>query len=189
MLSFLQRICQSQKIIAPPPSHLSPSLSQINSRETLNMAPGRRVTERMGQLVAWMARGRPRPSPLPGWVGGIWRPRQGPLWCDTHTERRTEGLEPPRLGPRSPWETSCHQASDRGGVVCMFVCVWSHLGTPPPSWEHRPLPATTSPWWLRCCLCSSKLERFTSACTHNTCTYTEPTGGRPRSAQQAHSKG
>lgn len=105
------------------PDHLPPSLSQINSRGTLNMAPSRRVTERIGQLVASVARGRPHPSPIPGWVGGIWRPRQGPFWCDTHTERHTESLEPPRLGPRSPWETWCHQASDRGGVVCMFVCM------------------------------------------------------------------
>lgn len=95
------------------------------------MAPGRRVTERMGQLVASAARGRTRPS-LPSCVGGIWWPRQGPLWCDTHAERHTEGLEPPRLGPRSPWETWCHQASDRGGVLCMFVCVIPSWKQPPP---------------------------------------------------------
>eukprot|EP00064_Thunnus_orientalis_P007862 superscaffoldBa00000897_g7884 len=105
--SYRRRSLSVDWRIATPPNHLPPSLSQINSRGTLNMAPGRRVTERMGQLVASVARGRLRPSLLPGWVGGIWRPRQGPLWCDTHThtERHTEGLEPPRLGPRSPWET------------------------------------------------------------------------------------
>ncbi|KAM7381773.1 hypothetical protein PAMA_012562 [Pampus argenteus] len=116
----------------PPVSH------PINSRGTLNMAPGRRVTERMGQLVASVAMGRLRPSILPGWVGGIWRPRQGPLWCDTHThtERHTEGLEPPRLGSRSPWETWCHQASDRGGVVCMCACDPTLKATPTPPPEN-----------------------------------------------------
>lgn len=96
------------------------------------MAPGRRVTERMGQLVASVAMGHLRPSPLPaGWVayGGLGRDPFGVT--HTLTLRDTEGLEPPRLGPRSPWETWCHQVSNRGGVVCMFL--WALMILP---WKH-----------------------------------------------------
>lgn len=126
-------------------NHLPPSLAQISRRGTLNMAPRRRVTERRDQLVASVDRGRPHPFSVPGWVGGIWRPRQGPLWCDTHTNTHThtEGLEPPRLGPRSPWETRCHQASDRGGVLCTLVCMRSHLGS-----THTPPPENAGHWLL-----------------------------------------
>lgn len=71
-------------------NHLPPSLSQINRRGTLNMAPRRRATERRDQLVASVDRGHSHPSSVPGWVGGIWWPRQGPLWCDTHTHTRPQ---------------------------------------------------------------------------------------------------
>lgn len=81
------------KLLTPPTTPTTPPPSHITSRGTLNMAPSRRATERAGQLEAPVARGRRAPPPLPspsstpiplaGWVGGIWRPRQGPLWCDT----------------------------------------------------------------------------------------------------------
>lgn len=174
----------------PPPSILIPHKQPWDFKHGARPA----CDWENGPTGGFSGQGSPPPLFSP-WLGGWHMAAQAgtPLVWHTHihTERHTEGLEPPRLGPRSPWETWCHQASDRGGVLCMFVCVWSHLESNPPphSWERRPLPATTSPWWLRCCLCSSKLERFTSACTHNTCTHTEPTGGRPCSAQQAHFKG
>lgn len=119
-----------------PTQHLPPSLSQINSRETLNMAPSRRVTERMGQLVASVARGRPRPSPhlsLPGWVayGG---PGRDPFGV-THTLRDTQ-----KAWSHPGW---AHDRRGRHGVtrplteegLCVCLYVWSHLGsssTPPP---------------------------------------------------------
>lgn len=166
--------------------------SQINSRGTLNMAPSRRVTERRDQLVASVDRGHPHPSSVHGWVGGIWRPRQGPLWCDTHTHthahRRSGATQArPTIAVGDTVSPSLWQR--RGSVYAGVFVIPPWKRPPPPSWEHWPLPATTSPWWLCCCLCSSKLERFSSVCTYNTCMRMEPTGGRPRSAQRAHFKG
>lgn len=115
------------------------------------MAPDRRVTERMSQLVASPPPPSAQSLSLAGWVayGG---PGRNPIGVthkhthsDTHmhTERHTEGLEPPRLDPRSPWETQCHQASDRGGGF-VYVCVWvippckSPPPFPPENVGHRP---------------------------------------------------
>lgn len=193
---ILHEICHSQGNINS--NHLPPSLSQINSRGTLNMAPSRRVTERRDQLVASVDRGHPHPFSVPGWVGGIWRPRQGPLWCDTHTHTHTRTCTHTHRRPGATQagptiavgDTVSPSLWQRRGSVYVGVFVippWKHPH--PPSWERWLLPATTSPWWLRCCLCSSKLERFSSVCTYDTCMHTEPTGGRPCSAQQAHFKG
>lgn len=155
------------------------------------MAPSRRVTERMSQLVALVVKDRPHPSPLPGWVGGIWWPRQRPHWCATHTHTHTERSGATQAGPTIiMWDTVSPSLWRRRG--CEYVCVWvipPWTCPPPPFWERQPLLAISSPWWLHCCFCSSKLERFTSSCAHNTCAHTEPTGGRPCSAQQASFKG
>lgn len=46
----------------------------------------------------------------PGWVGGWHMAAQ----AGTPLVWHTEGLEPPRLGPPSPWETRCHRAEGAG---------------------------------------------------------------------------
>lgn len=83
------------------------------------MAPGRRVTERMGQLEASVARGRPRPSPIPGWVGGIWRPRQGPLWCDTQKAWSHPGWARDRRGRHGVTKP----LTEEGLCVCLSAYV------------------------------------------------------------------
>lgn len=157
------------------------------------MVPSRRVTERMSQLVDSVARSCLHPCPLPGWVGGIWWPRQGHHWWNTHahTERDTTGLGATQAGSTiTVGDTVSPSFWQRRG--CVYVCMYAGdptLGVPPPSWECRWLLAIPSSGWLHCCLSSSKLVRFTSACSHSTCTHTEPTGGRPCSTQQAGFKG
>lgn len=142
------------------------------------MAPVRRVTEKLSQLVASVARGCPHPSPSLCWVGGIWRPRQGPQCCVAHTHTSMY-RETHKAWSHPGWTHDHHgrhsvtkPLTEEGGLG-LRLCEGSHLGSDPPHltdsfllWERQAPLDISSPWRLQCCLCSSELERFTSACAH-----------------------